>query len=209
MKKFEFLPHTADIKIRVYGKNLKEIINNSLLALKSFWKPKLTKIKIEKEIRIESNNEIKVLIDFLSEVLAKTYIEKAIFVKFIRDLSKACPNANRINYPNNSIYPNEGLNNGIYPNNRQNKLSESGDKIFDQCSGKSLDYNSGNPLGYNSGSNIKFGPNLGNDSVYSLSGKIIGYQFISISKDIKAITYHQANLKKNKNYYIFDFIIDI
>jgi SHS2 domain-containing protein len=133
MKKFEFLSHTADVKIKVYGKNLKEIINNSLLALKSFWKPKLTKTKIEKEIKIESNNEVNLLIDFLSEVLAETYIEKAIFIKF----------------------------------EPQELVS------------------------------------------YSLSGKIIGYKFTSLSKDIKAITYHQANLQKINHQYIFEFIIDI
>jgi SHS2 domain-containing protein len=133
MKKFEFLSHTADVKIKVYGKNLKEIFNNSLLALKSFWKPKLTKTKIEKEIKIESNNEVNLLIDFLSEVLAETYIEKAIFTKF----------------------------------EPQELVS------------------------------------------YSLSGKIIGYEFTSLSKDIKAITYHQANLQKINHQYIFEFIIDI
>jgi SHS2 domain-containing protein len=133
MKKFEFLPHTADVKIRVYGKNLKEIINNSLLALKNFWKPKLTKTKIEKEIKIESNNEVNLLIDFLSEVLAETYVEKAIFVKF-----------------------------------EPQELAS-----------------------------------------YSLSGKIIGYKFIFLSKDIKAITYHQVNLQKINHQYIFEFIIDI
>jgi SHS2 domain-containing protein len=141
MKKFEFLSHTADVKIRVYGKNLKEIINNSLLALKNFWKPRLTKIKIEKEIKVESNNEVNLLIDFLSEVLAETYIEKAIFVKFIPRI----------------------------------KTDFHADKR----------------------------------GLYSLSGKIIGYKFTSLSKDIKAITYHQANLKKINHQYFFDFIIDI
>jgi len=133
MKKFEFLSHTADVKIRVYGKNVKEIINNSLLALKGFWKPKLTKIKIEREIKVESNNEVNLLIDFLSEVLAETYIEKAIFVKF---------------------EPQE-------------------------------------------------------IASYFLSGKIIGYKFTSLSKDIKAITYHQAIFKKINEKYIFEFIVDI
>jgi SHS2 domain-containing protein len=141
MKKFEFLSHTADVKIRVYGKNLKEIINNSLLALKNFWKPKLTKTKIEKEIKVESNNEVNLLIDFLSEVLAETYIEKAIFVKFI-----------------------PRINTDFHADKR---------------------------------------------GLYSLSGKIIGYKFTSLSKDIKAITYHQANLKKINHQYFFDFIIDI
>ncbi|HJZ18571.1 MAG TPA: archease [Candidatus Nanoarchaeia archaeon] len=32
-KKYEFLPHTADIKFKVYGKNLKEIFENSVLAI--------------------------------------------------------------------------------------------------------------------------------------------------------------------------------
>jgi SHS2 domain-containing protein len=133
MKKFEFLSHTADVKIRVYGKNVKEIINNSLLALKNFWKPKLTKIKIEKEIEVESNSEVNLLIDFLSKVLAETYIEKAIFVKF-----------------------------------EPQELAS-----------------------------------------YFLSGKIIGYKFTSLSKDIKAITYHQAIFKKINEKYIFEFIVDI
>jgi SHS2 domain-containing protein len=141
MKKFEFLPHTADVKIRVYGKNLKEIVNNSLLALKSFWKPKLTKTKIEKEIKIESNNEVNLLIDFLSEILAETYIEKAIFIKFLPQIN---------------------------PDFHADKRG-----------------------------------------LYSLSGKIIGYEFTSLSKDIKAITYHQANLQKINHQYIFEFIIDI
>jgi SHS2 domain-containing protein len=141
MKKFEFLSHTADIKIRVYGKNLKEIINNSLLALKSFWKPKLTKTKIEKEIKVESNNEVNLLIDFLSEVLAETYVEKAIFVKFL-----------------------PRINADFHTDKR---------------------------------------------GLYSLSGKIIGYKFTSLSKDIKAVTYHQAVLNKVNKNYIFEFIIDI
>jgi len=148
MKKFEFLSHTADVKIRVYGKNLKEIVNNSLLALKSFWKPKLTKTKIEKEIKVESNNEVNLLIDFLSEVLAETYIEKAIFVKFEIDAD------------------------------------------FTQTTAEKNKYHA-------------------KSSFYSLSGKIIGYKFIYLSKDIKAITYHQAVLKKINKKYIFEFIVDI
>jgi SHS2 domain-containing protein len=141
MKKFEFLSHTADVKIRVYGKNVKEIINNSLLALKGFWKPKLTKTKVEKEIKVESNNEVNLLIDFLSEVLAETYIEKAIFVKFL-----------------------PRINADFHADKR---------------------------------------------GLYFLSGKIIGYKFTSLSKDIKAITYHQAIFKKINEKYIFEFIVDI
>lgn len=44
---------------------------------------------------------------------------------------------------------------------------------------------------------------------YFLSGKIIGYKFTSLSKDIKAITYYQAVLNKVNKNYIFEFIIYI
>jgi len=142
MKRFIFLPHTADIKIRVYGKNIEEIINNSLLALKNFWKPKLRKTKVEKKINIKSKNETDLLIDFLSEVLAQTYIEKAIFLKFVLERTNA-------------------------------DLKRT------------------------------------NENFVEILGKIIGYKFTSLSKEIKAITYHQAVLKKINKKYIFEFIIDI
>jgi len=156
MKKFEFLSHTADIKIRVYGKNLKEIIDNSLLALKNFWGPKLKKTKIEKKIKITSNNEVNLLIDFLSEVLAQTYIKKTIFVKFEPRIK---PNQKQINTSNNI--------------------------------------------------RVDLRKNLRRSMYYSLFGKIVGYKFISLSKDIKAITFHQAILNKINGKYIFEFIIDI
>jgi len=133
--RFEFLPHTADIKIKVYGKNFDEIINNSLLALKSFFKPKLSKQKIIKEIEVANKNEAELLIDFLSEVLAQTYVEKAIFTKAKTKIEK----------------------------NKKIKLK----------------------------------------------AKITGYKFFKISKDIKAITYHQVKLEKTNNLFIFEFIIDV
>ncbi len=129
--KYQFLPHTADIKIRVYGTNLEEIIGNSLVALKDFLEPKTTKQKIEKEIEIEGNG-VDLLINFLSEVLAQIYIEKTAFAKF----------------------------NG--------KITEN-----------------------------------------QIKGKVVGCKFQSLTKDIKAITYHQAKLEKKNNKFVFEFIIDI
>lgn len=133
MKKFEFLFHTADLKIRVLGKNFFSLINNTLLALKSFLSPKLTKRKRKMKIKIEGTDSINLLIDFFSEVLAKTYINKIIFVKFKP-------------------------------------------KVFEEK---------------------------------KIEGELEGFEFKSLKKDIKAITYHQAKLEKNKNYFIFEFIVDI
>lgn len=124
MKKFEFISHTADFKIRVYGKNFIDLINNSLSALLKFLKPKLTKDRIEKKINEVKINKVEDLIDFLSDILSKIYINKVFFIKY-------------------------------------------------------------------------------------KNGNIIGYKFLNLDKEIKAITYHQAKLIKKNNIYIFEFIIDI
>ena len=133
MKKFEFLSHTADFKIRIYGKNLLSLINNTLLAFKSFLAPKLKKRKKKVKIKVESHDPLSTLIDFFSEVLAKIYIEKTIFIKF-------------------------------HP------------KILEEN---------------------------------KIEGELEGFEFESLKKDIKGVTYHQAKLEKNKNYLIFEFVIDI
>jgi len=137
--KYRFLPHTADLKIRVYGKNLNEIINNSLLSLISFMKPKFKKDKIFSfNISVKGFDYQGALINFLSEVLAKTYIKKVIFIKFL-----------------------------------PSKISKH------------------------------------KDNQVVIKGKIKGYKFESLKKDIKAITYHQVVLKQIKVNLIFEFIVDI
>lgn len=78
---FKFLKHTADIKIRVEGNSIEDIFKESINALNSFLKPKIKKNSFVKNIEIilPKNEYQELLIDFLSEVLAKTYIEKLIF----------------------------------------------------------------------------------------------------------------------------------
>jgi SHS2 domain-containing protein len=137
--KYRFLSHTADLKIRVYGKNLNQIINNSLLALKDFLKPKLKKNKLfYLNISASGFDYQEALISFLSEVLAKTYIKKIIFFKLLR---------------------------GLIYKNRKNQIV--------------------------------------------IKGKIVGYRFNFLQKDIKAITYHQVILKKWGENLIFEFVVDI
>lgn len=91
---FKFLKHTADMKIYVEGNSLEEIFKESLKAINSFLGPKIKKSSSRKNIEIilPKNNSLELLIDFLSEVLAKTYIEKTIFsIKkiFLNDYFKA------------------------------------------------------------------------------------------------------------------------
>ena len=86
MKKFEILSHTADLKIKSFGKTEKELFSNMLLAMIESLQAEIEKTerKIQKSIKIKSSGFPTLLVDFLSEVLYLTQIDKAIFkdIKF-------------------------------------------------------------------------------------------------------------------------------
>jgi len=69
-KDFEMLPHTADLKIRAYGKDLKELFCN---AVKGMFKS-ITPIfdgerESVREFSVSSHDLESLLVDFLSEAL--------------------------------------------------------------------------------------------------------------------------------------------
>jgi len=70
MKKYEILEHTADLKIKAYGKTKEELFLNMLKGMQDFLKAKIKKasqIK-ERKIKIKSSNLEMLLVDFLNEV---------------------------------------------------------------------------------------------------------------------------------------------
>ncbi len=85
MKKHEYLPHTADIRVKVESDSLEGLFHASLEAINEVIKKKHRKKNNTKEItrRIEVNaSDVTVLlIDFLSEVLTETHTEKVLFPK--------------------------------------------------------------------------------------------------------------------------------
>lgn len=85
MKKFEILEHTADLKIRAFGKTKEDLFKNSLLGISSVQKTELPAgEKITAKIKIESADAAALLVDFLSEALTQSQINKTVFyaVKF-------------------------------------------------------------------------------------------------------------------------------
>jgi len=86
MKKFEILEHKADLKIRVFGKTKEELFLNVLLAMTESQKAEKEKPfkTIKREIKIKSSDLPALLVDFLSEVLYLTQINKEIYnnIKF-------------------------------------------------------------------------------------------------------------------------------
>lgn len=80
-KDFEELPHTADMKIRAYGKTKKELFCNSLIGMFQIIGPQAQGCRVEDErvicdklpekheITVESPDEVALMVDFLSEAL--------------------------------------------------------------------------------------------------------------------------------------------
>ncbi|MEJ1222486.1 archease [Sediminicola sp. 1XM1-17] len=82
---FEFHPHTADIRMRVEAPTLVKIYEAALLGMAEILKEGLCKdesnFDLESTIEIESKDNTCLLIDFLSEVLAHSYAEKAVYCR--------------------------------------------------------------------------------------------------------------------------------
>lgn len=94
MKKFEILEHTADLKIRAFGKTKQELFYHAMLAMEKGLRAKITEKKVSTKIKIESENLEALLVDFLDEInyQSETNLEiynKIIFDKFSDNLIEA------------------------------------------------------------------------------------------------------------------------
>ncbi len=69
MIKFHFLQHTADIKFQAFGNSLKEVFENSALALFNTIYDKKIKEKEKFKIKVQGNDLESLLYNFLEEVL--------------------------------------------------------------------------------------------------------------------------------------------
>lgn len=84
MKKFEVLGHKADLKIRAFGKDKKELFLNMLLAMAESQKPEIkNKGRIKRQIKIKSPDLMSLLVDFLNEALYLSQINKEVYFEAI------------------------------------------------------------------------------------------------------------------------------
>ncbi|PRX54642.1 archease [Flagellimonas meridianipacifica] len=80
---YEYVPHTADLALKVEGYTLKELFVNSLKGmnniLKSGFCDEVKRFDSQMTIEVSSESKTELLINFLSDVLALTNIQKSIF----------------------------------------------------------------------------------------------------------------------------------
>jgi len=73
MQKYEFLPHTADVKFIAYGKTLEEAFTNAALATTAVMTAVMSEDTINpvetKDITVNADNKEKLLYDFLEELI--------------------------------------------------------------------------------------------------------------------------------------------
>ncbi|GGD40709.1 archease [Muriicola marianensis] len=81
----EYLPHTADIRMKIRGKTLETLFRNGIIGmghiLKEGFCEKRMSSDLSLKIHVESSDTTCLLVDFLSEVLSASYTEKSIFCK--------------------------------------------------------------------------------------------------------------------------------
>ncbi len=86
MEKYEILEHRADLKIRIFGKTKKELFQNALLGMSESMKAEIESPaeKVKRKVRIESFDLPSLLVDFLSEILYLSQVNKEVYfeVKF-------------------------------------------------------------------------------------------------------------------------------
>ena len=81
LKKYEILEHKADLKIRVFGKDLKELFLNAMVGMFEGARYESEGGEIKREIKISSLDLPSLLVDFLSEVLYLCEVNKEVYYK--------------------------------------------------------------------------------------------------------------------------------
>lgn len=108
MEAFQVLPHTADIRLFVTGDGLEEIFSSALrgmgfLQKKDFCKQQEGLLFVKEKIQIKATDKTSLLIDFLSEVLTLSHINKVVyceasFHKLSETTLSATVKGNKVNY---------------------------------------------------------------------------------------------------------------
>ncbi len=83
MKRYEQFPHTADIGVRVYGKNLKELFENAAFSMFDILADlEGMKAPIALDIELTAPNPEELLVAWLDELLYNFYTKSIIFSEF-------------------------------------------------------------------------------------------------------------------------------
>lgn len=85
MDAIEYIPHTADIRLKVTAVSNKALYETALSGMSNLMRKnyceKKRKLPLDIKIQLEASDLTTLLIDFLSEVLTISYLHQAIFCR--------------------------------------------------------------------------------------------------------------------------------
>ncbi|MFC1894441.1 archease [Candidatus Dependentiae bacterium] len=87
MKSYEFLPHIADIRLKIKGDCLEDLFTVAMQGMGNLIKSGACPFKeednelLKEKIEISSIDSTSLLIDFLSEILTHSQIDKSVYCK--------------------------------------------------------------------------------------------------------------------------------
>ena len=92
--KIRYLPHTADIRMKIEGLSLKQLFTAGVIGMGNILREDFCNAQnlfdYYFKIEITAPDQTCLLIDFLAEVLSLSYVEKCIFCKVV--FSELTPN---------------------------------------------------------------------------------------------------------------------
>jgi len=86
MKRYEQFPHTADIGVRIFGNDMKELFSNAAFAMFDVMADlEGMKTPIEDKIEAEAGNREELLVAWLDELLYRATTKDMIYSRFVID----------------------------------------------------------------------------------------------------------------------------
>lgn len=90
MNKFEFIEHTADVGVKVYGKTLPELFENAAYAMYNIICEKFHNVSsiYTYKNQLEDYELESLLVSYLNDLIYQTFVNKVIFSKFKVEIEK-------------------------------------------------------------------------------------------------------------------------
>ena len=191
-EKFRYLDHMTDLIVEAYGHTLQELLENSALGLINAMFD-MSNVELNHTIKIiaQGHDFKSLLYDWIEKIILSIYIDRMIVTKFDSfSFSKIVLTNNNNN--NNSINNKETNTTTNLPEMEFVELND-----LDLCD---EDVEKSNSKEYNSIYKIEC---IGN-------GDIIDLHKHEYKVEVKSITYHEMEIKRNQaGYYTARFLVDL
>ena len=76
---FEIVPHTADVRLRVRASSIEDLFRDAMRGMFAIMQAQAGIEVVRRRMTIDSVDRTALLVDFLSEVLSRAHIDRAIF----------------------------------------------------------------------------------------------------------------------------------